>query len=80
MIHTYHITGMTCKHCVEKVRNELEKVPGVISAKVTLQPQRAVVKIEEPIEVEVLQEAVANAGSYAISDADEGFIDTMDLL
>ena len=80
MSNTYQITGMSCSHCVTKVKNELEKVPGVISVSVTLLPQLAVVKTEEPIEIEALQEAVANAGSYTISEDEQGFLDTNDLL
>jgi copper chaperone len=37
------VTGMTCDHCVATVTKALERVPGVESAKVSLEERRAVV-------------------------------------
>lgn len=36
-----HITGMTCASCVAQVEEALSKVPGVISASVTLASEKA---------------------------------------
>ncbi len=67
MTRTYQVTGMSCSHCVARVKNALEKVHGVISASVNLQAQQAVVEMRKPIEIEVLQNAVASAGGYSLS-------------
>jgi copper chaperone CopZ len=44
MVHTYNVTGMHCKSCVEKTTEALRSVPGVTAAEVTLEPPRARVK------------------------------------
>ena len=35
---TYHVTGMTCEHCVKAVTEELTELPGVSAVTVTLVP------------------------------------------
>ena len=40
---TLKVDGMTCMHCVAAVKKALEQVPGVESAKVSLDKARAVV-------------------------------------
>ncbi len=64
MTHEYDIHGMSCAHCVEKVKEALESVEGVRSAAVTLDPPRAVVEMERHVPEEVLNEALARAGNY----------------
>ena len=66
MTHTYQIIGMSCSHCVAMVKGELQKVDGVVSAEVTLQPQQAIVTMNHQITFETLQKAVANAGNYTM--------------
>lgn len=41
---TLNVTGMTCAHCVSSVTKALEKVPGVESAKVSLEKELATVE------------------------------------
>ena len=38
------IEGMTCDHCVRTVTDALAKVPGVRSAKVSLNERKAVIE------------------------------------
>ena len=61
---TLPVTGMTCGHCVQSVKNALEAVPGVRSAEVSLASSAA--KIEfvgaESIPQEILKAAVEAAG------------------
>ena len=40
---TINLSGMTCGGCVSRVTSTLKKLKGVVTAKVTLKPQRAVV-------------------------------------
>jgi copper chaperone CopZ len=44
---TLKVTGMTCGHCVQAVRQALENVAGVRQAKVELGPGRATVEYDE---------------------------------
>lgn len=40
---TYQVVGMTCAHCVQAVRTEVGKVPGVTSVDVDLDSGRVTV-------------------------------------
>ncbi len=42
----FEVTGMTCDHCVRAVTEAIEGVPGVVSAKVDLDAQKASVESE----------------------------------
>ena len=55
------ISGMTCEHCVNRVRRALNKIDGV-SANVSLKGKRAVVSYDREIDVNVLKKAVEDAG------------------
>jgi copper chaperone CopZ len=60
------VEGMHCAGCVRRVTEFLEKTPGVVSAKVSLEEKRARVDLStnDPIE-DALVEAVAAAGYRA---------------
>ncbi|MEE9494031.1 MAG: heavy metal translocating P-type ATPase [Gammaproteobacteria bacterium] len=60
---TLTITGMTCQNCVKHATEALEKVVGVESVNVSLQPGQAVVTGEAT--VEYLVQAVKDAGYEA---------------
>ncbi|MEZ4921712.1 MAG: HAD-IC family P-type ATPase [Crocinitomicaceae bacterium] len=68
MKHTYHITGMTCNGCRTHVQEALEKVEGVTSAEVDLESGKANVESDHHIAVDVLKEAVAASGNYALHE------------
>lgn len=60
---TLQVSGMTCGACPLIVRKALERVPGVESAEVTLEPPLAVVKLGDPgPNPEALVAAVVRAG------------------
>ena len=40
------LDGLSCQSCVDSITGALKAVPGVTDAVVTLEPQRAVVKLE----------------------------------
>ena len=65
MIHTYHITGMTCDGCRTKVEKTLNAIDG-IEAKVTLNPPIAIITMEKHIPTTQLQEALTTVGKYTI--------------
>ncbi len=54
------IEGMMCQHCVAHVKKALESVPGVTSAEVSLEENRAVVT--GGADPEALKAAVVEAG------------------
>ncbi len=70
MTHTYQITGMNSDHCVQKVRNALEAVEGIQSAKVTLDPPQAIIDMHHHLETAVLNHALAETGDYQIAETE----------
>ena len=66
MKRTLKVDGMTCMHCVNRVKNALEGVEGVTSADVNLEQGQAVVEGTE-FSDEALKQAVAEAG-YEVTD------------
>ena len=72
MTHTYKISGMTCGSCVGRVKSELLKLGDIVEAEVRLDAPQAVIKMSQHIPVAVLQKAVAGAGKYTITEADDG--------
>jgi copper chaperone len=59
---TFTVTGMTCGHCVASVTEELSELPGVSDVAVVLETGSVTVSSEEPLEVEAVRAAVAEAG------------------
>jgi cation transport ATPase len=72
MIHTYHITGMTCGSCVAKVKSELLKTADVEDAAVQLAAPQATITMQKHISLQRLQVAVSRAGAYTITEESAG--------
>ena len=70
MRRTFSVEGMSCDHCVNRVKRELEKMAGVVSADVSLQPPVAIVEFNAPFDTVKMQNALQNAGPYKLRDAD----------
>jgi len=66
MTQTYTVSGMICNKCVQHIAKALQSVPGVTHTQVTLQPPQAVVDSDSPIDPAALQQAVKEAGEYAL--------------
>ena len=63
---TLNVTGMTCQHCVASVRDALQELEGVRSARVDLDSGRAVVDYDDArTDPRELTTAVADAGYEA---------------
>ena len=60
--------GLHCMKCVARVKAALEALPGV-AADVTLDPQRAVVRMDREVPDEALRKAVENQGFQVLSIA-----------
>lgn len=68
---TYHVTGMTCDHCVSAVTAELEALDGVTGVHVQLAAggASAVTVISAiTLPVEQVLAALEEAGDYHLSD------------
>jgi copper chaperone len=63
---TLSIEGMSCDHCVNRVKNALSEVAGVSSVEVDLAKKSAVVE-GSGLDDESLKEAVAEAGYEAVA-------------
>lgn len=70
MTHTYNVTGMTCRKCLETVKSVLTKIPGIQKADVTLDPPQAVITMNTHIPTAVMNKHLAEAGKYKIEDTD----------
>ena len=56
------IDGMTCGHCVQRVREALTGVEGVQSCDVELDAGRARVTLDDSVEIGAMSGAVSRAG------------------
>ena len=62
----YLVEGMSCSHCVARVKNALLKHSDVVQAEVTLNPPLAKITFKNPINIQELQRLVNDAGDYTI--------------
>jgi len=56
------IEGMSCQHCVKHVKNALEELDGIKSAKVSLEDKWAVIELSHDVDNEKIKEAIEDAG------------------
>ena len=67
------LDGMHCASCVSKVESALNRVPGVIEARVNLASESAIVRTAAgPVSPRALEEAVEGVGYGARARADDG--------
>ena len=66
MTKTIHIEGMMCGHCEAHVKKALEEIPQVDSAEASHEKGTAVVKLNAPVDDEVLKKAV-EAQDYKVT-------------
>jgi len=59
---TIKIEGMTCMHCVGRVKEALESVSGVTSVEVSLENNSALISFEEDVSNEKIKGIVSEAG------------------
>ncbi|MFC5175661.1 heavy-metal-associated domain-containing protein [Nocardioides taihuensis] len=59
---TWHVTGMTCGHCVASVSEEIGEIAGVESVDVVLDSGEVTVTSAEPLTREAVAAAVDEAG------------------
>lgn len=71
MTKTLKISGMTCNHCVNHVKNALEDLEEVRSADVSLENNTAVVALQADVSDETLRGAVEEVGYQIVSIENE---------
>lgn len=59
---TYTVQGMTCDHCVQAVRSEIEKIDGVTGVEVDLDSGAVAVESSSPVDDAAVRAAVDEAG------------------
>ncbi|MEE1771267.1 heavy-metal-associated domain-containing protein [Streptomyces sp. JV185] len=64
----YHVTGMTCGHCVASVTEEVAEVPGVSEVEVDL-PGGTVLVRGEALDDSGIRAAIAEAGYIVVETA-----------
>jgi copper ion binding protein len=63
---TLKIGGMSCEHCVQHVKEALEGIAGVKSARANLQESSADVDHDEKVTLAMMGQAVEEAGYRVI--------------
>jgi copper chaperone len=58
----YNVSGMTCAHCVNSVREEVGQISGVSAVDVDLETGRVTVTSDVPLDDTQVREAVEEAG------------------
>jgi copper ion binding protein len=64
---TYHVSGMTCGHCVQAVSSEVGALPGVDQVEVDLSTGTVTVTSQAPLGTDTVRAAVDEAG-YQLVD------------
>ena len=59
---TWHVTGMTCGHCVASVTEEVSELAGVTDVAVDLPTGAVCVTSAEPLDDDAVRAAVEEAG------------------
>ena len=68
MKHTYHIEGMTCSGCENKVTTDLSQVEHITEVAVSKEQKLATLTMSKHVEIDVLQQALGGKDSkYQIS-------------
>lgn len=65
---TYTVTGMTCGHCAQSVRQEVSKIDGVTGVDVDLGSGHVTVESDHPVDESAFEAAIGQAG-YSVSRA-----------
>lgn len=63
----YRVAGMTCDHCVNAVRSEIERVQGVSDIRVELASGLVTVVADRPLDDAAIRAAVDEAGYEVVS-------------
>lgn len=59
---TIYIEGMSCSHCVNRVKNTLEEINDVNNVEVNLEESIAILDLKHDVKDKVVKEAIEDAG------------------
>lgn len=65
----FTVQGMTCGHCVNAVTEEVSEIDGVSHVDVRLEGGTMAVTSDQPVPLDRIAEAVAEAGDYTVARA-----------
>jgi copper chaperone CopZ len=65
----YKINGLHCQHCVMRVKQALEHVPGIDNVEVSQEDELLRVFGQPQPDVDTINEALEKAGHYSISES-----------
>jgi copper chaperone CopZ len=80
MTHTYQIDGMHCSSCISKVKNELLKLGDITEAQIQLKTPQATITMLKHVSTNTLQQAVAKAGAYTLTEIDGHYVSENDVV
>ncbi|RSM84200.1 heavy metal transporter [Amycolatopsis sp. WAC 01375] len=64
---TYTVKGMSCGHCASSVTEEVSGIAGVSAVNVDVAGGKVTVTSESPLDVQVVDAAVTEAGYQLVS-------------
>lgn len=64
---TYTVQGMTCRHCVSSVTEEVSQISGVQRVDIDLATGKVTVTSDEPIADDAVRDAVTEAGYQLVA-------------
>ncbi|MDR1806979.1 MAG: cation transporter [Propionibacteriaceae bacterium] len=67
MLASYDVKGLTCQHCVNHVLEEVQAIPGVDGATLTLAEAVLRVTSAAPVDAALVAAAAAEAGDYTVT-------------
>lgn len=68
MKQTFKINGMSCGSCKQTVEKALQRVDGITSAQVSLNPPEAIIEKADAVTLDQLNAALSKAGNYSIGE------------
>lgn len=65
---TYNVTGMTCGHCANAIREEVGEIDAVTAVEVSHETGVMTVTSNEPVDFSAIIAALEEAGEYAATE------------
>ena len=56
---TFHIPNISCGHCVNTIKNELEELDGILMVSGDAEKKEINVEWEDPVTIKTIEEALA---------------------
>jgi len=64
---TMHVEGMSCQHCVKRVKNAIHSIDGVTNVEVSLEQKSAIILFDESkVRISTIEETVEEAGYHVV--------------